>query len=367
MSSILIISPSLNAGGIERALTVLANEFVKKGLKVTFLACLPSEPHYILHPEVSLLKSSIPYKGKLGKIFFYPKLLVFIRSKANELKPDAILSFGDVFNPLVLLALSFSSHKVYISDRTSPNYKINPIAKLLKRIFYAKSTGFIAQTNRVKQHLEKTFSNKLNIEVIPNAISLVEYNEQVRKKSILYVGRLSWEKGVDRLVEAFSMLKNKDGWTLEIVGDGPQKSDLIKLVESLGISGNVIFHGLVKSPSEHYSASSIFVLPSYVEGFPNALCEAMSAELPVVCFDSIPYESIVENEINGLIVKADDIKHLAKAIQKLISDEQLRKQMGINNRIKVKEFDSEKIAIKYLNFMNLSVGEGKYDTINNTR
>lgn len=349
---ILIISPSLKSGGIERALTVLANEFVLKGVEVWFFVCLPSEMHYSLNNNVKVIPSNIPYHGKFGKLLFYPRLMLKIKSIARKANASAVLSFGDVFNPIVLAALFGTKHRIFISDRTSPSFRIHPLAERLKTIFYPKSTGFIAQTERVRKHMEKRFSGRLNIQVIPNAIKEIPEIPDIRKKhSILYVGRLSWEKGVDRLIKAFAQMKNNEGWHLDLVGDGPQGQELKNLVKENKLEKKVTFHGLQKDTVPFYNQASIFVLPSYIEGFPNAMCEAMSAGLPVVCFDSIPYESIIETGENGIVAKADDIGDLAKQLDALILDSDLRQKMEENNRKRVKAFDSSKIASAFLNFM----------------
>ena len=87
------------------------------------------------------------------------------------------------------------------------------------------------------------YKDKLNVKVIPNAIRQIERTSYTnRKKSILYVGRLSWEKGVDRLIKAFSLLENTD-WKLEIVGNGPLAQEYKKMAFDLGINNKVIFHG----------------------------------------------------------------------------------------------------------------------------
>ena len=351
---LLIISPSLKAGGIERALTVLANELIQKGVEVVFFVCLPSEVHYQVHSKIRVVRANIPYKGKSGKLLFYPRLMWKIRATARKEKANAVLSFGDVFNPIVLAALFGTKHRVFISDRTSPTFKIHPLAEKLKTLFYPRSSGFIAQTERVRTHMEKRFSGSLNIQVIPNAIQQVPSIRNLPKKeSILHVGRLSWEKGVDRLINAFAQMKHKGKWHLDLVGDGPKTSELKELVKNSNLENQVTFHGIQKNPIPFYNQSSIFVLPSHIEGFPNALCEAMSAGLPVVCFDSIPFESIVDIDRNGLVAAADDIEALAHSIDQLVQNPKLRKEMAINNREKVKDFEASKIAMKFLKFMYL--------------
>lgn len=353
MNSILIISPSLKIGGIERALTVLANEFVKHNIDVTFIACLPGEQQYTLDGRVKVLFSNISYgAGIFGKFKFYTKLLLFLRKQITRIKPDVVLSFGDVFNPLVLLALLGTNHKVYISDRTSPDFKINPIARVLKKLLYPYCAGFIAQTKRMEDFQLRHISKKLAISVIPNAIDLVGYHDvSNRRDSILYVGRLSWEKGVDRLIKAFARLHTKT-WKLEIVGAGPIRMELEALADELGCTEQVVFHGAQLDTRPYYLSASIFVLPSHVEGFPNALCEAMSAGLPCICFDSIPYEGIIEPEKSGLVARKDNIEDLADKLEYLISQPKQREGLGMSASRVVQQFDSGKIALRYLQFMN---------------
>lgn len=354
MRSILIISPSLKIGGIERALTVLANEFVKYNIIVNFIACLPGKQYYTLDSRVKLIPANIPYKdGIAGKFKFYAQLIYFLRKQTKKLKPQVILSFGDAFNPLVLLAMIGTSNKVYISDRTSPTFRINPLAKFLKKLLYLRCTGFIAQTKRMEDFQRQFFKGRLNIKVIPNAIDLVKSNQIITKvDSILYVGRLSWEKGVDRLIKAFAHLNSKS-WSLEIVGIGPAEQDLKALALQLGCNDRIIFHGIKQDPTPYYLSASIFVLPSHVEGFPNALCEAMSAGMACVCFESIPYETIIESGRSGLIAKKDSVEDLAAHLEFLISHPEIRVAMGKEASVVVQQFDRSKIALRYLQFMNL--------------
>lgn len=354
MGRVLIISPSLKVGGIEKALSVLANEFVKLNIEVFFVPCLPGKAHYVLSGDVKVIWSEISYKkGKLAKILFYSRLLLFIRKVTMKVNPDTILSFGDAFNPLVLLALLGTKNNIYISDRTSPVFKINPIARILKKALYATSVGFIAQTDRVAKVQKERFGNRLNITIIPNAIALINSREETKKKeSILYVGRMSEEKGVDRLIKAFAAIDNKK-WYLDLVGEGPMDKRLRQIVDNFDCTNRVTFHGTTKDPSRYYLSSSIFVLPSHVEGFPNALCEAMSAALPVICFESIPYQSILKPNISGVIVKKDDVRDLTIQLNELIRNPKKRLFLGKNAKSVVKKFRSDIIALEYLTFMGL--------------
>jgi len=349
---IAIISPSLKMGGIERALTVLANYFSSLGHEVVFISCQEHEPFYTLDASVEFYEFKYNRKpGVLNKVLFYYHLLSFLRKIVTAIKPDCVLSFGDVFNPLVLLALYNKQVPVFISDRTSPDFPFNPVVKFGKRWLYPKAKGFVAQTQRAADYNKVKFDDKLNIKIIPNALKAVTlYPEMLREKQIVYVGRLSKEKGVARLIEAFSKIEDKS-WKLVLAGDGPETNYLRVKVDELNLNDAVQFLGKVSAVDELLAQSSIFVLPSFLEGFPNALCEAMSAGLPSVCFDCIPHEALIENGINGFVVKDGDLNALAEVINRLTSDHNYRNEIGSNaSKINIK-LGLDQIGQEYLKFI----------------
>lgn len=360
---ILIVAPSRKMGGIERALSVIANEWAVKGLEVVYVSCLKSDPFYELQETINIIEPSFKRSGGLfNKLTFYPRLLLFIRKNVIKQKPDRVLVFGDWFSPLTLLALLGKKYLVYISDRTIPDYKFKFPIPQLKKWLYPKAAGFIAQTQRAKQYKIKQFGNKLNIKVIPNALATLQQehikNVPKNSKKILYVGRFEWEKDPEILIRAFKeVVKTHHDWTLEMAGDGPLFEKMKLLAQELNINNSLVFNGKVQDVAKLYSNASIFVLPSVIEGFPNALIEAMSFCLPCICFSDIPYEDIVEDQINGIVVKERTPLLLAGTIQTLINQPNLRAKIGnqamnsINSKCNPKH-----IAEKIGEFMNFKIG-----------
>jgi len=351
--SICIVSPSLGVGGIERALVVLANFMDKMNYQVIFISCLSGEEFYPLETGVKIIMPDFKHPANLvGKVFYYPRLIIYIRRTISKLKPDKVLVFGDLFSPLVLLALLGMSLPVYISDRTSPDFKLKRMIVLLKRWLYPNSRGFIAQTKASAEFKKMQFGDKLNIRVIPNAIRAIKlFPEIKREKIILYVGRLSWEKGPERLIQAFHSIMDREGWQLHIAGAGPQDWSLRQLVSDLGLKEEVRFLGNVSNIDETYAAASIYVLPSLHEGFPNALCEAMAAGLPCICFDTIPYNEIFTNGVDGIAVNGDGINSLIAALALLMGNEQLRMSIGSEAHKIRTRLDVDKIGPAVIDFI----------------
>ncbi len=224
-----------------------------------------------------------------------------------------------------------------------------------RKLTYKYATGIIAQTNIAAEILRKKTKAE-NIKVIPNPVNIVNADVTIKKQQIVTIGRLSREKGHIFLLKAFSKL-GQNGWTLHIIGDGPQKINLELEAEKSGITDRVVFYGQLRDFSKILGQSEIFVLPSLYEGFPNALLEAMSVPLPCISSDCIagPGE-VIDDGVNGLLVPPGNVDKLLESLNKLILNDQLRNNLCLN-AIKVREkYDFHKIANQYLRFI-LSTNE----------
>lgn len=355
---ILIVSPSLNMGGIERALTVIANEFVHKGIEVTYISCLKSDPFYFLDQRIKLIEPSFKRSGgMLNKLLFYPKLIFYLRRTAKKFSPDSVLVFGDWFSPITLLALKNTRFPIYISDRTIPEYVFKFPIPQLKSWLYPEAAGFIAQTKRSKDFKIKKFGSRLRIQIIPNALpefSDIANVETERENKIIYVGRFAWEKDPEILIQAMAILsQHRNNWKLEMAGTGPLLEPMKKLVKELNLESTVHFLGDVKNVAQLYNNASILIIPSVIEGFPNALIEAMSFGLPCICFKDIPYENIITNQTDGFVLEQRTPEALANAIECLILNPDLRLEIGAKAKQSVQRFEKEKIVQQLLAFMNL--------------
>lgn len=136
-----------------------------------------------------------------------------------------------------------------------------------------------------------------------------------------------------------------------MAGSGPLLLPMKRLSQDLNIEEEIIFHGTVKEVDLIYAKAGIYVLPSVLEGFPNSLCEAMAAGLPVICFDSIHPDDILTNGEDGLVVPEGDIPALAKTIEGLMNNERERKRLG-QNASKIREkLSVEVVGKQVLDFM----------------
>ena len=144
------------------------------------------------------------------------------------------------------------------------------------------------------------------------------------------MGRLAQQKGFDLLIEAFSRIANRHPqWSVKILGEGPARASLKRLIAEKGLSGRVVLAGWEPDPVSVLKQSDLFVLSSRFEGFPNALLEAMACGLPSISFDcpSGPAE-IIRDTIDGLLVPAEDVEALASTMDRVLGDESLRQRLS---------------------------------------
>lgn len=155
---------------------------------------------------------------------------------------------------------------------------------------------------------------------------------------LLCVGRLTSAKGQAILLEAVAQLHQQGiSVTLTLVGMGPDQQSLTQYAKALGISEQVVFTGAVDQDHilAYYQAADIFVLPSFAEGLPVVLMEAMAMEIPCITTAITGIPELIQHDQDGLLVAAADSKGLRQAIEKLVNDPLLRKQLGQAGRLKV--------------------------------
>ncbi len=203
-----------------------------------------------------------------------------------------------------------------------------------------------------------------NIEVIPNAALFPGHKySDVSGRRVIAVGRLDYQKGFDRLIDAWNMVVSdshfKD-WHLDIFGQGEWRDKLQKMIDDYGIGNSVQINKPTNSIWDEYAKSSLLVMSSNYEGFPMVMIEAMACGVPVISFDfqSGPRDIIQDGE-NGFLVKNGDIEGLANAMMKLMQDAGLRKKFS-DNALKITDtYSEQKIMDKWTNLFNTLIEDEK--------
>jgi glycosyltransferase involved in cell wall biosynthesis len=185
---------------------------------------------------------------------------------------------------------------------------------------------------------------------IPNALPLLDGGvSSLDSRVVVAAGRLTGQKGFDLLIRAWaSVVESAPEWKLRIYGGGPLRGELERLVTSLGLSSSVSLMGATKQMGEELARGSLFALSSRFEGFGMVLVEAMSKGLPVVSFDCPRGPSeIVSDGVDGLLVPAEDVDGLARALVSLMGDEARRRSFGAAALQKSRRYSAEEIGARW--------------------
>jgi glycosyltransferase involved in cell wall biosynthesis len=189
------------------------------------------------------------------------------------------------------------------------------------------------------------------IEILPNPVDLVslaiEPVPQRRADRIAYAGWLVREKGVFDLLEAYGILLGRGLRPELVLAGSPGEEEVKKRISELGLEeAPILVPGWLdrRSLAELFHTCAIFALPSYTEGVPNALLEAMACGASVVTCPVGGIPSIVREGRNGLFVEPGNVQALASALERLLSDEAERRKMSEANREDVRAFDARKLV-----------------------
>nr|WP_249213034.1 MULTISPECIES: glycosyltransferase [unclassified Tatumella] len=186
--------------------------------------------------------------------------------------------------------------------------------------------------------------------VIKNPIVFRGYERTLTYKRALAIGRLSPQKGFDRLLYIWSeFVKNNKNWVLQIAGDGPELNNLKMIISKLNLEGSVALLGKVKEINELYKNSDIYLMTSRYEGLPLVLLEAKSWSLPVISYDcpTGPAE-IINDGVDGYLIEDENSSEFIEKMTHLISTPGLLVQMSNNCKTSSLEFSSEKISQQWL-------------------
>jgi len=205
-------------------------------------------------------------------------------------------------------------------------------------------------------HAKQYYKINKQIVVIPLPYQKVTYQKISREllglemgvKYLISVGRMVERKGYKLLLNAVSLIKD-DALRLIIVGDGPQRQELVKLAGKLGLGDRVIFTGFVSEEIkfQFLAVSDIYILSSYHEGFGIVLQEAMQVGLPIITSNNGGQKDFVINGNNGIYFESGNMQDMCDKIKYLLDNNELIRVIQKNNLEKVEEFSQSRIYKVY--------------------
>lgn len=356
---------------MEKILTDKVNYLSDKGYEITIVTTEQKgrDIVYPLHSSVKTIDLDVGYEDNnegtfLSKFVNYP-----IKQKKHK---DLLSEVLYKEHPDVAVSM-FCGEERFLADIKDGSRKIIEVHfSRFKRIQYSRK-GIWGLSDRIRSFVDakvigkfdkfvaltqedlEYWGNPSNGIVIPNFVSSYpDTASDLSAKTVLAVGRLSYQKGFDRLITAWKNVCDAcldvggDGWILRLVGDGECMDNLKQQALDLGIEKRVVFSGQQKDMDKVYRDASILALSSHYEGMPMVLMEAQAYGIPIVSFDcKCGPKDIVANNVDGFLVKEGDVDGLADAITELIKNEQLRMDMGLKAREHSLEWDKKSIMDKW--------------------
>ena len=229
--------------------------------------------------------------------------------------------------------------------------------KLTTAIVIRMTDGVLVLSSAEAQHIAR-FNRRVPVHVVANAFrpsvsGPSEHAEHVpdgQPLRFLFVGRLIAEKGIFEMLSAFASVSARHKCRLVLVGDGPRAADVARRIAELGVTEKVTMKGFLAGDElgATYRNADVFVFPSYSEGFPTVIAEALHAGLPIV---TTRIRGMADHLVEGrhaLFVAPREVDRLAGALERLLLDADLRRRMGSANREKVADFAPSIVAADYL-------------------
>lgn len=334
--------------GMERVLADKANWLVRHGQRVTIVTTeQKGRPHaFELDSRIEVIDLGIGYEDNNGgslldKIVHYPgkqrRHRKALEAVLKQHKPDITVSmFCNEVN--IVPRIMDGSKKVlevHFSRFKRAQYERKGLWALADTIRSRQDERLVRKYERF---VVLTEEDKVNwgflstIRVIPNLVGFrPEKPAYLDAKTVIAVGRYTHQKGLERLLDAWARIPGKAGWKLRLVGDGEQRSELEKQISALNLTDSVILGKSESDMAAVYTGASVLALSSRYEGLPMALIEAQAFGVPCVSFDcKCGPREIIQDGKTGFLVKEGDIQGLSEAIEKLMRDNSLRKEMGRN-------------------------------------
>ena len=376
----------MRGGGAERVLSLLANELVRQGYKVTIIITHQKKSDAMLDfvdksiNIVSLEDEVVENKDFTKKLLLYKLLLKkkikqlfgkhndedflvekyeiqryerigFLKDYFSKHNNSTVVSFLNTSIFFSLLSVT-ENNKLIISERGDPRQSLDSKTNVafFNRMFN-KADMMVFQSPDAKEWFLKNAGVDGKVIFNPIKADLPDRFEGERQKTVVNFCRFDPQKNLPLLIEAFEKFsRDFPDYTLKIYGDGPQKDMLLKLIKEKELSDKVFLEDFSKNIHEKIKDAGMFVSSSDFEGMSNSMLEAMGMGIPSICTDCPAggAKAIIKDHENGILVPLRDADSMYKAMKEVAEDKDLAEKLSINGTKLREELALDKIISQWM-------------------
>ncbi len=350
------------AGGIERMAVALMNEMCVRGHDVSLLTWdeAGAKAFYDFDTRIKWYNLDLGAHTQKAGWKLRLKRMQKMRKQIRDINPQAILAFQHGTFLATRLYSTGQGYPVVAAEREAPARFDHLKAGKWQNIIYQSfrlAKNITIQCESYRDDYPKYLRKK--IVVIPNPVfPSTQYADPggrgCERKTLLCVGRLSYQKNQSVLLKAFAQIhKEFPNWNLLFAGEGDDRKILECEIKTLGIEEQVALLGAVKDTKQLYCASHLLCLSARWEGFPNVIAESLSHGLPVVGFDGCAgVRDLIKHGHNGLLANGNGASDtLAEQLKIAMSDDILRCELGANGIQSMKPFAPSHIFDRWEKFL----------------
>lgn len=339
MKNITFVSGRLGGGGSERVLTLIANQMKCDGYNVSIIAFGQMDKVYYNECSVTILKFTNDFNQ-----------IAELRKAIKKNQAEVVIAFEYYVGMKTVLATRGLNIKVIVSERNDPHkLDAQPLKKNLRNLLYGWADVIVCQTDDAKAYFPNRIQKKATVICNPIKDGLPSWTGQ-QSHTIINYCKLEKQKNLPLLIDAFDIVKKEHPeWQLEIYGEGSEKQNLLRLIESKGLQENIKIYPFAENIHEIASTKYAFISSSDYEGISNSMLEAMAMGMPVICTDC-PIggaKMVIENNKNGILVPVRNVKELEDKIKYLINCSKNAKRIGEEAINVGKRFSLKEITIQW--------------------
>jgi len=382
--SLMIVIPTMGAGGMERCTEVLLKCFCRDLFELELAMLFDDEPFYEIPTDVKVhILERYPQprvNSRLAQPF--PEFAIrhadeftWLEAAAHRLatlirerRPDVILAQDFYASAIALIAKQHLPQDLRIIGSMHNQYSIflqtvqrgDLYAAMIQR-YFNEAEMIIAVSQGVAQDLIENFGVRPEVvAVIHNPVDLEQIESLARElitehcwfseeiPILLFVGRLSAQKGLGYLLKAIALARQSERFRCVIIGDGEKRPELEALAQQLGVSEDVVFLGKRSNPFKFMHRATCFVLPSIVEGLPYVIPEAMACGCPIIATDCAPgVRELLGNGERGLLVPPKNPHALSAALLMMLRRNDLREAFSSAGLQYLQELSAAKTVKQY--------------------